>query len=593
MSLQEYLRPALALCAGALLLAGAPARADYPSEILSDSPVVYYRFDDNVATGDLDWATNYGSLGAAGNAFGQTNYSRHVAGAIPGSTNNYAVSFINSTWSSSPSRGHFSVPCRPELNPSHLGNNPFTVECWAKPNRLIGGYSCPVSSMSKLNNGRAGYLIYLTSTGWQARLGSSSSTAPVTVLSGGTPVSNVWQQVAFTYSGGPSGTLTLFVNGVQVGVTTVTNYEANTLQSFNIGADGTPGYTFDGAVDEVAFYSSALSAERLQSHHDMAASNPAGYFTNVLADAPVGYWTLAENLWTERAYPTARNEGWLGSFGDGAYTKGADSTAAGPGAAQGFYGFGTRNPALSLGSGYGCVSTTNSPLNNLTQFTVTGWVRRPGLHASATGSGLFGQSDVVQFLDYTGGTSDGGMKLQVYYPVAGGGSLLTPALVPPSGQWEFVAATGDGKTNAFYLNGVLQAKKTGSLTYSKGTSPFNIGGGVSGTVGDWFRGDIDEVAVFDRALSADRIAQLYAAALGTPPPQPPTLDSWGPLNGGAFPLSFSGPSGRTYELRTTSDLTLPVSSWTLLATGVFGDSPVTYTDMSATNTQQFYRVVLP
>jgi hypothetical protein len=36
-----------------------------------------------------------------------------------------------------------------------------------------------------------------------------------------------------------------------------------------------------------------------------------------------------------------------------------------------------------------------------------------------------------------------------------------------------------------------------------------------------------------------------------------------------------------------------MASWTVLDIGTFGASPVTYTDMNATNATQFYRIVSP
>ena len=44
---------------------------------------------------------------------------------------------------------------------------------------------------------------------------------------------------------------------------------------------------------------------------------------------------------------------------------------------------------------------------------------------------------------------------------------------------------------------------------------------------------------------------------------------------------------------TSTNVALPMASWTVLTTGTFGASPVTYTDTSATNALQFYRIQSP
>ncbi len=78
----------------------------------------------------------------------------------------------------------------------------------------------------------------------------------------------------------------------------------------------------------------------------------------------------------------------------------------------------------------------------------------------------------------------------------------------------------------------------------------------------------------------------------TPPALiPPTLHINGTLNSGSFPILFSGPNGQPYEVMTSTDVSLPLSSWTPLTSGTFGDDPVAYTDTAATNSSRFYRIL--
>jgi hypothetical protein len=63
---------------------------------------------------------------------------------------------------------------------------------------------------------------------------------------------------------------------------------------------------------------------------------------------------------------------------------------------------------------------------------------------------------------------------------------------------------------------------------------------------------------------------------------------------GNFQLTFTGPSGQTWKVMTSTDVALPFGSWTLLSNGTFTASPETVTDPSgASQPGLFYRVISP
>jgi hypothetical protein len=88
--------------------------------------------------------------------------------------------------------------------------------------------------------------------------------------------------------------------------------------------------------------------------------------------------------------------------------------------------------------------------------------------------------------------------------------------------------------------------------------------------------------------SADS-AQASAALLLVPPIWGPS----GPTAEDTMLLTFSGPSGQSYQLLTTTNIILPWSNWSLLHTGVFGASPENYTHTNVTDLRQFYRIKSP
>ena len=74
-----------------------------------------------------------------------------------------------------------------------------------------------------------------------------------------------------------------------------------------------------------------------------------------------------------------------------------------------------------------------------------------------------------------------------------------------AGAWAHIAMTYDGTRQRLYINGVevLNRAQTGSVAVSAGA--LRIGGNAS-WAGEFFRGLIDEVRVYNRALSAAEIA---------------------------------------------------------------------------------------
>lgn len=83
------------------------------------------------------------------------------------------------------------------------------------------------------------------------------------------------------------------------------------------------------------------------------------------------------------------------------------------------------------------------------------------------------------------------------------------SVVGGDGKWHFVAGTYDGSTAAIYLNGSLVNSVAASGTLKDSTTPLNIGRSEEGGWPHHFGGDIDDVRIYDRALSATEIQQLY------------------------------------------------------------------------------------
>jgi uncharacterized repeat protein (TIGR02543 family) len=81
----------------------------------------------------------------------------------------------------------------------------------------------------------------------------------------------------------------------------------------------------------------------------------------------------------------------------------------------------------------------------------------------------------------------------------------------PLGQWVFVVGTRDGATASLYLNGQLENSAAYSFAVTDKGQSLRIGS-IGQPEPEWagfFKGKIDDVRIYDKALSAEEIQELY------------------------------------------------------------------------------------
>jgi serine/threonine protein kinase len=164
------------------------------------------------------------------------------------------------------------------------------------------------------------------------------------------------------------------------------------------------------------------------------------------------------------------------------------------------------------GSSY--VTVGNPGALNLTssQVTIGGWINpRTSGPSIYFGKTEFGLNDyVLLFSRGLHGLIRAGENEAVVFGYSDFPSNTT-LFVPPLNQWTHIALTYDGTWIKLYANGktVGQESKTGNIN-GDGT-PFNIGGRANDNGIGKFNGLIDEVEVFDRALSLKEIQGIFKA----------------------------------------------------------------------------------
>ena len=122
--------------------------------------------------------------------------------------------------------------------------------------------------------------------------------------------------------------------------------------------------------------------------------------------------------------------------------------------------------------------------------------------------------------DYSLGLSnpDGAVHTQFSDPAAVS-ETATDDLPITQAEWVLVTATFDGGAVDLYLNASLVHSKVLSFTTIRtSTQPFYIGSRYLGPQKGQFVGLIDDVRIYNRALSAGDVAALYNLGAGTTPP---------------------------------------------------------------------------
>lgn len=216
-------------------------------------------------------------------------------------------------------------------------------------------------------------------------------------------------------------------------------------------------------------------------------------FSGTNSTSAIGWWRFSE-----ASGAVATNSGTYGRSANGIYTNGVTLGAVGPRPPT-YSGYASNNTAISLDGVNDYVRGTNGMMNNLTGLTLAGWIY------PTTGTlkelDLFGQEDIAQIGFTVAGKvefwcADETKKLHYFYPHG-------------ANEWHHIAGVADGLNMYIYVDGVQVASRTyEAANFGSNTNPFNIGGNVFGS-GQYFPGRIDEVIVFNRALSAAEVALVY------------------------------------------------------------------------------------
>ena len=258
--------------------------------------------------------------------------------------------------------------------------------------------------------------------------------------------------------------------------------------TFSIGkvGNGDSSYPFNGLIDDVRIYNRALTAAEIQNLYKQGSATIGTSYENRLTNGLVGFWTMNGKDYNS-ASTTAEVLDKSGNNNNG------DNSGATP-------AIGKLGQALSFNGLNSYVYMPNNTANN--NMTFSGWIK----------------PSVANGYIATEGIPNSGIRYQLYFSSQklAWGCYQGPWVTVMSdnaistGVWtHFVAVIDSTISNgmALYINGIKQAN-TDTITACSPYGGLYLGAYIW-PISDYYKGLLDEVRIYNRALSADEIKQLY------------------------------------------------------------------------------------
>ncbi len=356
-----------------------------------------------------------------------------------------------------------------------------------------------------------------------------------------TVANNEWHNITLAFDGtkaSNAGRLKLYFNGSNITGGTYSGTVPTAVGAFtssmtsNLGRTPTTAY-FDGKIDETAIWSSALNQAQVSQVYNN------GYPADLTSLSPASWWRLGEDAYFVSNVVTIPNKITSGPNGTGG---GGDQSAFLVGEAPGSYanGSGTNlvvtdrigdapestansvsinmipSNRISYPAGYVPTQVDNafsmefdgvndyfdadiSTLNNATALTFSVWVKKTSGNVVGFESFVSSTDRVILYW-----WSDN----NVYWSVRNGSASAAASSSLTTYDWNHIAGTFEGSTNTIklYINGSLVDTQTGQPSSTSGNLSNNFHIGLSNG-STYNNGNIDEVAIFDYALSARQIKQ--------------------------------------------------------------------------------------
>ncbi|MBU0477067.1 LamG domain-containing protein [bacterium] len=373
----------------------------------------------------------------------------------------------------------------------NVGDGDHTFEAWIYPASITGTAYRYIVAIG--NN----------AVGEQSAIGVRNSgifhsaySAPIINSTYKFPSVNQWYHVAVVHVGGETDKDYLYINGefkesqdIIIGATT---------GKCRIGCSVGHSSFFDGAIDEVAIYSRAKTAEEIWqdargTQTRLRTQTTSSILDGTGADSPIGLWHF-DNLENSSTSVVAYDSSVYGNDGD---FKGTGEPA--------WYQWGMFGKCVEFD---GTDDYIQLPASNVlasdSGITLAAWVKADASYAAAN-------PDARIVTIHRGSAAGTGLNIVIYsdkwqsYTHNGTTGAWLDSGVTVDTDWHFIVVTNDGTTHRIYVDGA--EKNDRALGFTAGTRVACIGhfDASAGQTYAW-KGLIDEVAIYNYARSSTQIA---------------------------------------------------------------------------------------
>ena len=350
----------------------------------------------------------------------------------------------------------------------------FTLEAWVRPSEERE----KAPAIAKTSSSERGYMLYASGEAIGHPQGETTQhewTEDYAYGAAKLPL-NAWTHLVVTDDGSQ---IKLYVNGELVDSRSASEVKAG-KGPLQIGGNESWASSeyFDGKIDEVRLYDRALSEGEVKADRKTPIEAAP-------SEGPIA------------AYSFDENEGTVAHDASG---NGHEGTIEGPAWTTGKYG-----SALEFDAEAGDIVTIpDSEDLRFEDFTLEAWVRPSEEREKAPAIAKTSSSERGYML-YASGEAIGhpqGETTQHEWTedYAYGAAKL------PLNAWTHLVVTDDGSQIKLYVNGELVDSRSASEVKA-GKGPLQIGGNESWASAEYFDGKIDEVRLYDRALSEGEAAQ--------------------------------------------------------------------------------------
>ena len=488
--------------------------------------VANYRFDDCKYTGAsaevLDQTERY-----SGTSYGGVNITD--AGKIELAAN------ISSEYH------HFEIAIPP--------SNQFSVSTWFK--KPTSSSDSPYFVLGAMQSG--GDLLYLDrNNGWRWGVYNASSGAANGTYSFSS-LDNNWHHMVLVYSRGQTQ---LYIDGTLKD--TVNKAPSGSLKYIATSFDGVSSSNpqgFRAPLDEFIIFNNALSAAEVADIYRY--QNVGSNYDGTIRDAVTCPTIIAEYRFDEIEYSDTPNE-IIDSVG------GFNGQAKSSQPIEGGVVCNALDLSASGTADYAIID--NSLVDGKTDFTVSLWVQTPKTtnQSILSGAGSNNNEMLMWFIDRD--------TFRPYLKNSSNGDISTVSIA--DNLWHHLVWTRQGSQSCLYQDNALidcvtqstQALSVQSLVL--GQEQDNVGGGFSSSQA--FEGLIDEVLIFDSAISSAEIDVIYdnqsngfgydGSTRTCPPPPPitpPVLDLHFDENDWTTPNSVLDSSGNDFHANSTNVSSAP------------------------------------